>query len=215
MNSSRGNLTSCFNCGSPNVTGVRSCRNCHAPYYYNCPHCHSWVDNSFSNCPNCRKKLNWPSGGYHTEYAFSPDKSTSSAVVVLLLSSVLLSIVAINLMANNSNPVNAVSHTASIAESSNLPANELKVATQPDIQDSYQITTTPAMTQIAPSTSYTDADVNSAEGSISYETEFILPVAPTSTTTTGTYIPKSSSYLDTLYPNWGHCSGGSCRSYNQ
>jgi hypothetical protein len=211
MNGSRDRLLGCFNCGTLNVTGVRSCVNCHAPYYYNCPNCHSWVDNSVSNCPGCAKKLNWPKEVYYTEDTYSPEKSTSSAAIILLLSTVLLSIVAINLITNNSNPVDAVSHTTNAAASYDLPANELKMAAQPQIQVYSPIAATPSTAQTYPSTSCADVETNSAEGSISYETLMINPVTPASITTTDTYVPKSSSYLDTLYPNWGHCSGGSCR----
>lgn len=219
MNGNKGDLTACFNCGTLNVTGVRSCRNCNAAQYYNCTYCHSWVDNSFSNCPNCGDKLKWPKEVYRIENTDNPDKSTSTAAIVLTLSIVLLSIITVNLMANNSNPVDAVSHTPSVVASHDLPVNELKMATQPQIHDPAAITATTSMPQTGPSASYADsyadADVNSADESISYDTIIITPLTPTSGTATGIVAPKTSSYLDTAFPTWGHCSGGSCRSYYQ
>jgi hypothetical protein len=212
MNGGRGNVTSCYNCGTLNVTGVRSCVNCHAPYYYNCPHCHSWVDNSFSNCPSCSKKLNWPKAVYYTEDTCSPSPSTSSAAIILLLSTVLLSIVAINLIASSSNPVDAVSHTSDVTITNSVPANELKTAAQPQIKAYSPVSATPSTTQTGSTATYADADVNYTEGSDSYQTVEIIPLTPASITTTDTNSPKSCSYLETLYPNWGHCSGGSCRS---
>jgi hypothetical protein len=212
MNSSRDKLLGCFHCGTLNVTGVRSCVNCHAPFYYNCPHCHSWVDNSFSSCPTCAKKLNWPKEVYYTEDTCSPSPSTSSAAIILLLSTVLLSIVAINLIANNSNPVDAISHAGDTAITNNLQANELRTATQPQIQAYSPVTAPSSTAQTGSTATYSDADVNYDEGSSSYQTVEIIPLTQAPNTTTDTNSPKSCSYLDTLYPNWGHCSGGSCRS---
>jgi hypothetical protein len=212
MNGSRDNVTSCFNCGTLNVTGVRSCINCHAPYYYNCPYCHSWVDSSFSNCPSCAQKLNWPKEVYYTGDTSSLSQSTSSAVIILLVSIVLLSIVAINLISSNSNPVDAVSHTSDVAITSSLPANEMKTATQPQIKVYTPIIAAPSATQADSSTTYTDADVNYTDSYNSYQTSDVIPLYPASTAGEDTYVPKRCSYLDTLYPNWGRCSGGSCRS---
>jgi hypothetical protein len=210
MNVSKDKLLGCFNCGTLNVTGVRSCINCHAPFYYNCPHCHSWVDNSFSNCPSCAKKLNWPKEAYYTEDTYSPSPSTSSAAIILLLSTVLLSIVAINLIANSSNPVDAVSHTGDIAAPYSVPAQELKTAAQPQIKVYSPVSATPSTTQTDSTASYNDAEVNYNEVSNSYKITEIIPLTPAPIATTDP--PKSCSYLDTLYPNWGHCSGGSCRN---
>ena len=215
MHSDRDNHIACLNCGTLNVTGVRSCRNCNAAYYYNCPFCHSWVDNTIANCLNCGKKLKWPMVTYHAENTYIPGKSTSPAAFVLILSSVLLSIVALNLMANTSNPADAVSHTAAITARGNIPANELKVTSQPEIQGPYTINATSPTAETNSYTAYDYTDINSAEGSFSYEATVATPVAPASNTGTSTSMPKSSSYMDTIYPNWGHCSGGSCRNYYQ
>jgi len=212
MKAGRNDLNACYNCGTLNVTGVRSCSHCYAVQYYNCPYCQSWVDNSFSHCPNCGDKLKWPKEVYYIENSSNPDKSTSTAAAVLTLSIVLLSIIAVNLMVNNANPVAAVSHMPDVAVSHDLTVNELRVSTQPQIQDSPVITATTSMTQTSPDTayssSYNDADVQSVDKSMSFET---IIVSPTPIITT----PRTSSYLDTAFPTWGHCSGGSCRSYYQ
>jgi len=214
MSGNRDNYITCYNCGAPNIAGVRACTNCNAPQYYNCPYCNAWVDNSFSNCPNCGDKLKWPSDNY-TEYAFSQNKSTSSAVVVLLLSVVLLSIVAVNLMINNSNPVDAIARTPAAATPNNTPLNELKVTAQPEIQYPPSITASPSMTQSDYPSSYTEPDVHVVEATTWYQSTTVDPVTPAAIPTTDTYVPKRSSYLETMYPNWGRCSGGSCRGYYQ
>ena len=215
MNGDRDNHIACLNCGTLNVTGVRSCRNCNAAYYYNCPSCHSWVDNTIANCLNCGKKLRWPSVTYYAGNTYIPGKSTSPAAFVLILGSVLLSIVALNLMANNSNPADAVSHAAGVGAQGNIPANELKVTAQPEIQGPYTITATSPAAETDSYTVNDYTDINSAEGPISYEATVATPVTPAPVTETSTSVPKSSPYLDTIYPNWGHCSGGSCRNYYQ
>ncbi len=209
------NLISCFNCGTLNVIGAGSCRNCRAVQYYNCPYCHAGVNTTLTNCSNCGHKLNWPREVYYAENTYNPVKSTSPAVILLLMGSVLLFFIAINLIANSSNPANAVSHTTGVAGSSNLPANQTKVATQPNVYDPYPITTAPSMTQIPSSPSYPDAVLNSAQVPISYDATIIFPVTPSSPAAGSTYVPNRSSYLDTIYPKWGRCSGGSCRGYNQ
>jgi len=225
MNGNSDKYMACYNCGTLNVTGVKFCSYCYAAQYYNCPVCQSWVDNSFSNCPCCGSKLRWPSESYHTEYAFSPNKSTSSAVVFLLLSIAVMSIVAVNLITNNSNPVDAVSHTPAVAISNNAPSNELKVATQPSIEVLNPVTQTPAVTQSVSPASDPGFDEDYTQPSISYEIpnnmsyEIInnkrVMLNSTVTDTTGTSVPGSKSYLETAYPNWGHCSGGSCSGYVQ
>jgi len=206
MNRSRDNLIACYNCGTPNVTGVRSCANCHAAYYYNCPYCHAWVDISVSNCASCGNKLNWPKEAYYAEYIYSPVKS-SPAAILLLMSIIVLLIVAVNLIMNYTNSVDAGSHTPLIAASNSMPADELKTAAQPEIQVSSPAPTAPSMIQRDTSDSYAEAYVDTAEGSSAYEI--------TDSTTTGAYVPKPSSYLKMMYPNWGHCSGGSCSGYYQ
>jgi len=211
MNGSRGNATSCYNCGTLNVTGVRSCVNCHAPYYYNCPHCHSWVDISVSDCPYCGNRLNWPREAYAVENIYIPERS-APATILLLMSIIVLSIVAIHLITNNSNPVDAVSHTSDVAITNSLPASGLKTAAQPQIQASSPAPSSPSMIQSEASDSYTQAYADTAEGSIVHEIPGSTADIPAPVTSTATYVPKRSNYLKTAYPNWGHCSGGSCYS---
>jgi len=206
MNRSRDNRIACYNCGTPSVTGVRSCANCHAAYYYNCPHCHAWVDISVSNCASCGNKLNWPKEAYYAENIYSPEKS-SPAAILLLMSIIVLSIVAVNLIMNYTNSVDAGSHTPVVAASNSIPADELKTAAQPEIQVSSPAPAAPSMTQSDTSDSYAETYVDTAEGSTAYEI--------TDSTTAGAYVPKPSSYLKMMYPNWGHCSGGSCSGYYQ
>ena len=214
MDRSRDNRIACYNCGTTNVTGVRSCTNCRAAYYYNCPHCYAWVDISISNCPGCGKKLNWPGEAYGAENIYSPEKS-SPAAILLLTSIIVLSIVAFNLISSNSNSVGAVLHTPGIPISNSLPADGLKTAAQPVIEELSLVNTTPSMTQTGSSASYPGSDVDYTGASVSYQTIDITTTNPASASGTGTYVPKPSSYLKMMYPNWGHCSGGSCSGYYQ
>ena len=211
MNVSRDNRIACYNCGTPSVTGVRSCANCHAAYYYNCPHCHAWVDISVSNCASCGNKLNWPKEAYYAENIYRPGKS-SPAAILLLLSFIVLLIVAVNLIMNTTNPVDAGSHTPVVAASNSIPADELKTAAQPEIQVYSAAPASTPVTQGDASDCYAEAYGDTAEGSIVYEitNSTLAPV-----TTAGTYVPKPSSYLKMMYPNWGNCSGGSCSGYYQ
>ena len=215
MKVNRNNLNACYNCGTLNVTGVKSCCNCYAVQYYNCPYCQAWVDNSFANCPCCGKKLNWPRESYGPEYAFSPNKSTSSAVVVLLLSVALLSIVAFSLINNKSNAFDAVTQTPDVAISNNTPAEEMKVAAQPAVQE--PVAEPPATAQPDPALSEDDVDiiVDNAGTSGAYLVPDTPQYTPVNAAATGTYTPRTSSYLKTIYPNWGRCSGGSCSGYYQ
>lgn len=214
MKVNRKDLNACYNCGTLNVTGVRSCGNCYAVQYYNCPYCQAWVDNSFANCPCCGKKLNWPRESYGPEYAFSQNKSTSSAVVVLLLAVAVLSIVAFNLITNHSN-TDAITNTPGVAVSSDLPAEEMKVAAQPAVQN--PAAEQPATAQSDPALSEDDVDiiVDNAGTSGAYLVPDTPQYTPVNAAATGTYTPRTSSYLKTVYPNWGHCSGGSCSGYYQ
>jgi len=71
------------------------------------------------------------------------------------------------------------------------------------------------MTQTGSSVSYPGSDVAYTGASVSYETIDIITTISASASGTGTYVPKPSSYLKMMYPNWGHCSGGSCSGYYQ
>jgi len=217
MKVKRNHLNACYNCGTLNVTGVKSCGNCYAVQYYNCPYCQAWVDNSFANCPCCGKNLNWPRESYGPEYAFSQNKSTSSAVVVLLLSIAVLSIVAFTLITNHSNAADAVTNPPDVAASNNLPAEEMKVAAQPYIQD--PATEPPEMTQTDPVASDAAAATDTYTDTTGASSSYLVPdtpqYTPVNAAATGTYTPQPSSYLKTIYPNWGHCSGGSCSGYYQ
>jgi len=207
-------LNACYNCGALNFTGVKSCGNCYAVQYYNCPYCQAWVDNSFANCPCCGKKLNWPKESYGPEYAFSRNKSTSSAAVVLLLTVAVLSIVAFNLITNHTD-TDAITNTPGVAVSGDLPDEEMKAAAQPAVQE--PAAEQPATAQTDPAVSDAGIDTDSDNSGIS--SSYLAPDAPQYTpvnsASSGTYTPRTSSYLKTVYPNWGHCSGGSCSGYYQ
>ena len=207
-------MNACYNCGALNFTGVKSCGNCYAVQYYNCPYCQAWVDNSFANCPCCGKKLNWPKESYGPEYAFSRNKSTSSAAVVLLLTVAVLSIVAFNLITNHTD-TDAITNTPGVAVSGDLPDEEMKAAAQPAVQE--PAAEQPATAQTDPAVSDAGIDTDSDNSGIS--SSYLAPDAPQYTpvnsASSGTYTPRTSSYLKTVYPNWGHCSGGSCSGYYQ
>ncbi len=202
MKSSWGDLFSCYNCGTLNVTGERSCRNCRASLYYNCPYCGAWVDNTISNCPNCRNKLNWPDAGAFTENAYSTHESASPAVILLVLSIVLLLITTFSLTLNNSNSATASSNTGVTTTSPALSTDKTQAANTSPIQYTYPNTSTanPAPAVIS----------SPAQDLTQYETTIIIPMTSPSATGAVSNAPTRSAYLESVYPGWGRCSGGRC-----
>ncbi len=214
MKVNRNHLNACYNCGALNVTGVRTCGNCYAVQYYNCPYCQAWVDNSFHRCPNCGNKLNWPRESYGPEYAFSQNRSTSTAAAVLLLTVAALSIVVFNLITNHTN-TSAVPNTSDIALSGGQPVGEMKASGQPAVQE--PASEHPAIAQTTADVSEVDSgsEADNAGTANSYFVPDTTQYTPVNATATGTYTPKTSSYLKMMYPNWGRCTGGSCSGYYQ
>jgi len=199
----------CSNCGSQNVTGAGYCGNCGINLYYNCPDCQGWVDVTFSNCPNCRVELDWPIGN-----AFR-DKPSSPALMLLMLGIIMLATGSIYLIVNNSGSANAVSNkTAGVAAST--PASNMwpsSNALEPFI--SYQnnsASINDAHTADYPGYNSTSA---STQDNAAYDVVFTVPANTPPVTDTGINSPQGRSYLDTVYPTWGHCSGGRCRNITQ
>ena len=197
----------CSNCGSQNVTGAGYCGNCGINMYYNCPDCQGWVDVTSSNCPNCRVKLDWPAGN-----AFR-DKHSSPALVLLLLGIVMLATGGIYLIVNNSDSANAVSHKSATASSP--AANTWPAINAVQSFISYQ-NNSPSIDN-EDTTDYPAYSPASASGrdTALYGPVIIIPATTSQVTETGMDSPQGRSYLDTVYPTWGHCSGGRCRSITQ
>ncbi len=202
MKNSWDDLFSCYNCGAPNVTGERSCRNCRAPLYYNCRYCGVWVDNTFSNCPNCRNELNWPEAGAFKENAYSTKESASPAVLLLVLSIVLLLITTISLTLNNSNPAKAVSNNSVTTTSQALSTDKVQAVNSSPVHYTYPNTST--ANPVPASTS------SATQNFTQYETTIIIPMTSPSANGAVSSSPTRSSYLDSVYPGWGRCSGGRC-----
>ena len=186
----------CASCGSHNVTGAGYCGNCGAKLYYNCPDCQGWVDVTFSNCPNCRVKLDWPAGNVFR------DKPSSLALMLLMLGIFMLITGSVYLIVNNSG-----SAAASVAASNPWPSLN---ALQSFI--SYQ-NNSPA-TGSANNVDYPvyDSTSASAQDNAAYDVVFTIPADRPPVTDTGMNSPPGRSYLDTVYPTWGHCAGGRCRN---
>lgn len=204
MQISPGNLHVCYNCGSHNVIGVRSCGNCQATLYYNCPNCQAWVDNTFVNCPGCGRQLNWPSSAY-IEDTYITYKSRSHAVL-LVVCSVLLLVITFALVENGSNLLKAGSNIPTVEASQPASINN-----SPDVDTSYQQKPySPAASPNAATYNYTGSWTISVQDTSSAPEIVITPLTGTST-----YVPTGSSYLNSVYPGWGRCSGGRCCGMTQ
>jgi len=199
----------CSNCGSRNVTGAGYCGNCGINLYYNCPDCQGWVDVTFSNCPNCRVKLDWPAG-----HAFR-DKPSLPAVMLLLLGIVLLATGSVYLIANNSGSANAVSNKSGSATASSSASHTWPAINA--IQSFLSYPNNSAAISNANTADYSGYDSTSAAtlDNASYEVVLTIPSAAPQVTDSSVNSPSGRSYLDTVYPTWGHCSGGRCRSITQ
>ena len=199
MKSSWSSFFPCANCGSQNVTGAGYCGNCGLNLYYNCPDCQGWVDVTFSNCPNCRVKLDWASGNTFR------DKPSSPALMLLMLGIVMLITGSVYLIVNNSGSA-AASTTASNPWPS-LSALQSFISYQ---NNSAAISNTNTA-------DYPGYDSTSAatRDNASYDVVLTIPAATPPVTNSSVNSPPGRSYLDTVYPTWGHCSGGRCRSITQ
>ena len=209
MKSGWSSIFPCSCCGSPNVTGAGYCGNCGVKLYYNCPDCQGWVDTSFSNCPNCRVKLDWPANN-----AFR-DKASTPAVLLLLLGIVMLATGSIYLVVNNSGSANAISNKSAGAAASSPVSNALPAIST--LQSLLPYQNTPAPVNNTDTSGYPGYDSTSAasQDDASYDVVFTIPASTPAVTGTSTTSTAGRSYLDTVYPTWGHCSGGRCRSITQ
>jgi hypothetical protein len=194
----------CSHCGSQNVTGAGYCGNCGIKLYYNCPDCQGWVDVTFSNCPNCRLKLDWPAAN-----AFR-DSSSAPAVLLLMLGIVMLATGSIYLIVNNSGSVDAVSSKPGSAMAPTTSSNWLPAINTPQSFPAYQYNST-SIDNTGPA-DYSSYDLSPASTQDTPSSEMVLtiPATPPQFTDTGIYNPPGRSYLDTVYPTWGHCVGGRC-----
>jgi len=199
----------CSHCGSQNITGAGYCGNCGIKLYYNCPDCQGWVDVTLSNCSNCRVKLDWPAGN---AFRYKP---SSPAVLLLMLGIVMLVTGSIYLIINNSGSANAVSNKSgsSAASTTSLSASPAINSPQPfhTYQDNSNSTD---KTKLAGYSSY-DSSSASTQYTPSYGVVLTIPAATPQVTDSSVNSPTGRSYLDTVYPTWGHCSGGRCRSITQ
>jgi hypothetical protein len=209
MKSSWSSFFPCSNCHSQNVSGARYCGSCGMNLYYNCPDCQGWVDVTFSNCPNCRVKLDWPDG------IASPDRASSPAVMLLLLGIVMLVTGSVYLIVNNSGSANAVSNKSAGAAASTPASNTLPAINTLQSLLSNQNDSTSTGNADPADYPWYDSSSTPSQDDTSYEMVLTIPAAAPQVTDTAVNTAPSRSYLDTIYPTWGHCSGGRCRSITQ
>ncbi|MDD5311498.1 MAG: zinc ribbon domain-containing protein [Dehalococcoidia bacterium] len=201
MQASTNNVFPCYNCGNHNVIGVRSCGYCQATLYYNCPHCQAWVDNTFLNCPGCGKPLNWPPTGAYMEDTYITNQSRSPALLLIVCSVVLL-VITFALVENSTNSAKAGANTPAYETLQATPSNDAQETDTPYKQTPYS----PASNTGA-STYTSTGYALPVDAGTSSKSEIDIKIPSTSDST---YVPKSSSYLNSVYPGWGRCSGGRC-----
>jgi hypothetical protein len=199
----------CSNCGSQNVTGAGYCGNCGMNLYYNCPDCQGWVDVTLSNCPNCRVKLDWPAGN---AFRYKP---SSPAVILLLLGIVMLAAGSIYLIVNNSGSANAVSNK-SVSATAPTPASNTWPTSNalPSFISSQNNAAAISNADNADYPGYNSISAAARDIAL-YDVVLTIPAAKPQVTDSSVNSPPGRSYLDTMYPTWGHCSGGRCRSITQ
>lgn len=197
----------CSNCGAQNVTGARYCGNCGLNLYYNCPDCQAWVDVTFSHCPNCNVKLDWPNG--------APVRASSPAVMLLLLGIAMLVTGGLYLMVNSSGPANAVAGKSVGAAASTSPSNTLPAINAPQSLPAQQKGSNIIDAPDPAGYSWYDEPSSYNEDPGAYEVVLTIPAATTQVTDTSVSNTPGRSYLETVYPTWGHCVGGSCRNVPQ
>jgi len=153
-------------------------------------------------------KLDWPAGNSFR------DKPSSPAVMLLLLGIVMLATGSIYVIVNNSGSANAVSNktvsaTASAPASNTWPAINAWQSLISHQNNSAAISNA----NIADYPSYGSTPASTRDNAY-YDVVLTIPATPP-VTDTGMNSPPGRSYLDTVYPTWGHCSGGRCRSITQ
>jgi hypothetical protein len=115
------------------------------------------------------------------------------------------------------NPTNSDANKLSRTTSSSVPQPALIQSkplptTQPQITIS-GLTGTPSTDPALPErTSEPSTTLPNSNGD-RIEVE-MYPLSVTSTNDTS-YVPKTSNYLQQLWPGWGHCSKGSCQAFTQ
>jgi hypothetical protein len=207
MNSNRGDYLYCCNCGALNVLGERSCACCRMPLYYNCPDCAAFVDNTFPVCPNCGRGLTWPAAGTYYAGQYSTGKPSATAALILITCIILLVVTAFGLAINGSNSVTAVSNPFVITSS------KAPVADTPQVQTS--VSGAPVSSTPAPRYSYTAPGVTAGQSTSAGEIEITMPSTSASTASGTSSAGSRSSYMESVYPGWGHCSGGRCGGMTQ
>jgi hypothetical protein len=219
-----GNYFQCYSCGAQNVVGVPACSNCHAGFHYTCPHCNTWVNGAFITCPTCLIPLNWPAQKFYTQEtlyaqgqtryseANKPQKRGVLSTILLVLFAGAVLIIGFDLITNSSNSsASSVHSTSDAANASNAPqTHSTTSATQTPVS---AITLSPA-----PNTTPTPASatsITSAAPLVSQDgliVEFSIPESVVnSSTSSGSSSTSTSSYLQQLWPSWGHCNKGSCK----
>jgi len=212
----------CNNCGTYNSVGAPACIHCYRQLFYNCPRCGAWVDNRYMYCPNCLSLLNWPevrgleTNSYTAYNTFSGDhnRPTNKMIWAIVLAGVFVIGVIYMILIN---PTNSDANKLSRTTSSSVPQPALIQSkplptTQPQITIS-GLTGTPSTDPALPERTAEPSTTLPNSNGDRIEVE-MYPLSVTSTNDNG-YVPKTSNYLQQLWPGWGHCSKGSCQAFTQ
>jgi hypothetical protein len=158
--------------------------------------------------------MNWPTAEYtqrtYIGTNYQPPTKSGGGVAVLAISCLAVFAVAFALISNNSvsaKPID-ISPASSQQQTLSKTYSVDKVSeSQPSI----------SVISATPDTSKPPAAFNAVTNEISVidvnpSNEGNLTEAETSFNVTNSYTPTRSTYLEALWPGWGHCSGGSCRN---
>lgn len=221
----------CHRCGAYNLVGSASCGNCRQQLYYSCPSCGTWVDNRYAYCPNCYRRLYWP-GSTDCRYgqtrhmpihSNAEGKKTGPwpAIVISLFIIGLIALIFTNPGSSSATKIdttNAILQTVSTGIA--IPDSQPKITvSSPNGQASPSLDPSQieASSESSPAYLPTGVTLTTSSGEI-IEIQMTDDASNSSngvyTDSTG-YTPKRSAYAQQIWPNWGHCSKGSCQGYTQ
>lgn len=198
----------CYKCGFSNAVGSLSCINCNESFYTICPHCNNWVGKYLSYCPVCLRAIYPPLNNSLFQIKYPGNSRSGKKRSIGIISAVLVVcavlIVGLDLALNRpvpSLPTNGEYETsASQNAAGHFSGQPISAHTLSPVPD-----TTPT-----PISNVADSSISVAGQDI--EVEYNLPedsIDAGSDSGSGTkYV---DTYLQENFPNWGHCSGGSCR----
>lgn len=211
----------CNRCGAHNIIGAASCSHCGQQLFYNCPHCGTWVDNRYPHCPQCHRALNWPGSGEadysygQTWYVPQETKKRNSLPAILVSLIIIGAIVLAFVTQSNSSTANqdtiATLQTMSTGVSPSGNQGQITVSSAGPTTSSSQSTEADGSSYLPVGVTLTTTGGETIEIDMTPSVDTSGGTGAATTTTT----IKRSAYLEQIYPNWGHCTKGSCQSYTQ